>query len=298
MDLYWWILIVIIILFILWGPGSSLLYSLGALAIRTRSRRRIPDTDIGKCAGVYSIQGSRAHMEDTYQAAINLGGNPKHAFYGVYDGHGGHRASDFAAEHLHKLFLKNNYQTNPTQALLDAFKELDTLWLTDATQNNFDDGTTVICALIIDQVLYVANVGDSRSVLGHGGKSQDMSTDHKPGREDEKKRIENLGGRIIYYGTWRVEGVLAVTRAIGDKRLKKYISAVPEITERKLEAEDDYLILATDGVWDVLSSQEAVDVIMECEDTREMARRLTETAYKRGSMDNITALVIDLSKYR
>jgi len=56
--------------------------------------------------------------------------------------------------------------------------------------------------------------------------------------------------------------------------------------------------LATDGVWDVLSSQEAVDVITECEDTREMARRLTETAYKRGSMDNITALVIDLRKYR
>jgi len=172
------------------------------------------------------------------------------------------------------------------------------MWLTVATASNFDDGTTAICALIIAGTLFVANVGDSRAVLVCCGKAMDMSVDHKPGREDEKKRIENLGGRIIYYGTWRVEGVLAVTRAIGDRRLKKYVSAVPEIKERKLQSGDDFLILATDGVWDVLSSQEAVDVILGCgDDTREMARRLTETAYKRGSMDNITSLVIDLRKY-
>jgi protein phosphatase 1L len=299
MIIVYWILIALVIAFLAWGPGSTLLYTLGSFAIKSRSRRRIPDTDIGKCAGVYSIQGSRAHMEDTYQAAINLGGKPKHAFYGVYDGHGGHRASDFAAEHLHKLFLKSDYENNPVQSLIDAFKELDTMWLTVATQNNYDDGSTVICVLIVASTLYVANVGDSRSVIARGGKGYDMSVDHKPGREDEKKRIENLGGRIIYYGTWRVEGVLAVTRAIGDRRLKKYVSAVPEIQERKLQSDDEFLILATDGVWDVLSSQEAVDVIMACgDDTREMARRLTETAYKRGSMDNITSLVIDLRKYQ
>jgi len=188
MLFYYWILIAIVVAFLAWGPGSSLLYTLGSFAIKSRTRRRIPDTDIGKCAGVYSIQGSRAHMEDTYQAAINLGGKPKHAFYGVYDGHGGHRASDFAAENLHKLFLKSDYENNPTQSLLDAFKELDTMWLTVATQNNFDDGSTVICVLIIAQTLYVANVGDSRSVLARGGKSTDMSVDHKPGREDEKKK--------------------------------------------------------------------------------------------------------------
>jgi len=237
-------------------------------------------------------------MEDTYQAAINLGGKPKHAFYGVYDGHGGHRASDFAAEHLHKLILKNDYENQTLRAMQNAFKELDSMWLTVATASNYDDGSTAIVVLILASTLYVANVGDSRAVLACGGKAFDMSLDHKPGREEEKKRIEGLGGRIIYYGTWRVEGVLAVTRAIGDRRLKKYVSAVPEIKQRKIEEGDDFLILATDGVWDVLSSQEAVDVIGGCgDDTREMARRLTETAYKKGSMDNITSLVIDLRKY-
>jgi len=298
MVIYWWILTVLVIALIAWGRGASFLYTLGSFAIKSKNLRRIPDTDIGRCAGVYSIQGSRAHMEDTYQAAINLGGKPKHAFYGVYDGHGGHRASDFSAEHLHKLFLKNDYEHQTNDGILDAFKELDTMWLTVATTNNYDDGCTAICAIIIGQILYVANVGDSRAVLACSGKAFEMSEDHKPGREDEKKRIENLGGRIIYYGTWRVEGVLAVTRAIGDRRLKKYVSAVPEIKQRKLQVGDDFLILATDGVWDVLSSQEAVEVILECgDDTREMARRLTETAYKRGSMDNITSLVIDLRKY-
>eukprot|EP00456_Euglypha_rotunda_P011505 TRINITY_DN13028_c0_g1_i16.p1 TRINITY_DN13028_c0_g1~~TRINITY_DN13028_c0_g1_i16.p1 ORF type:complete len:291 (-),score=31.93 TRINITY_DN13028_c0_g1_i16:12-884(-) len=270
MPIIYWIVVVVAILFVLWTQ------------VKTRTRRRIPDTDIGNFAGVYSIQGSRAHMEDTYQAAINLSGKSNQAFYGVYDGHGGHRASDFTAENLHKLILKSDYESQPQRALTNAFKDLDAMWLTVATVQNYDDGTTAIVTLIVGGTAYVANVGDSRAVLARSGKAVEMSVDHKPVREEEKKRIEQLGGRIIYYGTWRVEGVLAVTRAIGDRRLKKYVSAVPEIVQRKIQSGDDFLILATDGVWDVLSSQEAVEVVMMCgEDTREMARRLTETAYKR-----------------
>jgi serine/threonine protein phosphatase PrpC len=91
---------------------------------------------------------------------------------------------------------------------------------------------------------------------------------------------------------------LAVTRAIGDRRLKKYVSAVPEIRVRSIKDADEYLILASDGVWDVLSSQAAVDVVCAAKDVTEASRRLTETAYKRGSMDNITSLVIDLRPYK
>jgi len=107
-----------------------------------------------------------------------------------------------------------------------------------------------------------------------------------------------LGGRIIHYGTWRVEGVLAVTRAIGDRRLKAYVTAVPEITERKLESSDEFLILASDGVWDVFSCQDAVDIVKSEKDVQAGARKLTEASYHRGSMDNITTLVVDLSYYR
>jgi len=104
---------------------------------------------------------------------------------------------------------------------------------------------------------------------------------------------------LFFFGTWRVEGVLAVTRAIGDRRLKKYVSAVPEIKRRKIQEGDQFLILATDGVWDVLSSQEACEVVLTSGgDVREAARKLTTTAFNRGSLDNITSLVIDLRQFR
>lgn len=264
--------------------------------------RSTPRVNLGDHAGVRSIQGSRQHMEDTYQAAINLAGDDKNAFFGVFDGHGGARASDFTAEHLHTQILfgsnPHKWEEEPQAALEWGFKQLDYNWLMLATKNNWDDGTTAVTSLIHQGVLYVANVGDSRAVLSHQGKAVDMSHDHKPIREDEKARIEKLGGRIIHYGTWRVEGVLAVTRAIGDRRLKKYVSAVPEIKTRSIKDGDEYLILASDGVWDVLSSQAAVDVVCSAKDVHEAARRLTETAYKRGSMDNITSLVIDLRAFR
>lgn len=84
-------------------------------------------------------------------------------------------------------------------------------------------GDTFRCSLIsllpsaLTMQLYVANLGDSRAVLCSNGRAVAMSEDHKPNREDERRRIEALGGRVIHYGTWRVEGILAVSRAIGDR---------------------------------------------------------------------------------
>jgi len=192
MPIIYWIVVVIAILFVLWTQ-----------AVKTRTRRRIPDTDIGNFAGVYSIQGSRAHMEDTYQAAINLSGKSNQAFYGVYDGHGGHRASDFTAENLHKLILKSDYELQPQRALMNAFKDLDAMWLTVATVQNYDDGTTAIVTLIVGGTVYVANVGDSRAVLARSGKAVEMSVDHKPVREEEKKKNRTI--RRKNYLLWNME---------------------------------------------------------------------------------------------
>ena len=78
----------------------------------------------------------------------------------------------------------------------------------------------------------VANVGDSRAVLSKGGKAVPMSVDHKPNRLDERRRIENAGGVVVWAGTWRVGGVLAVSRAFGDRMLKQYVVALPDIQVR------------------------------------------------------------------
>jgi len=222
----------------------------------------------------------------------------KKAFYGVFDGHGGHSCSEYTAENLHKLILKQNYSIQPIPSLKSGFKQLDHDWLSIAEKNNMDDGSTVISCLIVNGVIYVANVGDSRAVLSSNGKAIAMSRDHKPNREDEKSRIEKLGGRIIHYGTWRVEGVLAVTRAIGDRKLKTYVTALPEITDRPIGESDEFLILASDGVWDVFKDQDAVDIVKSAGNVQSGAKKLTEASYHRGSMDNITSLVIDLTYYR
>ena len=83
-----------------------------------------------------------------------------------------------------------------------------------------------------------------------------MSIDHKPCRPDEEERIKALGGKVVYWGRWRVEGILAVSRAIGDANLKPYVSCDPEFIERKIEEEDMYLVLASDGLWDVMRNDE------------------------------------------
>ena len=82
-----------------------------------------------------------------------------------------------------------------------------------------------------------------------------MSIDHKPNRPEERERIENAGGVVVWAGTWRVGGVLAVSRAFGDRPLKKYVVPTPEIRTEAITPEDEFVIFASDGLWDVMSNQ-------------------------------------------
>lgn len=260
--------------------------------------------DLGSNVGVKSIRGARPYMEDMYQVKHNLTNGGDVAFYGVFDGHGGARASEFAFRSLASILKSQpDLISNPHRALITAFQTLDREWLHEAELSDYDDGSTAIVALIVKHTLYLANLGDCRAVLSRHGVALDMSHDHKPIRKDEKERIEKLGGKIIFHGTWRVQGALAVTRAFGDRKYKKYITATPEVSVRQLREDDHFLILASDGVWDVLSSQDAVDVVhdeMSLSGSSndyciQAAIKLADTAYLSGSMDNITALVVDLN---
>lgn len=147
----------------------------------------------------------------------------------------------------------------------------------------------------IQRDIWVANVGDSRCVLAHGNRAVELSTDHKPNNPEEKKRIEDLGGSVsLIKGTWRVEKTLALSRAIGDIHLKPYVIAQPDILHRRILDTDTWLILATDGIWDVLSSQDAINLIASCKTANEAASRLVVAGHTLGSQDNLTALVVDL----
>ena len=122
------------------------------------------------------------------------------------------------------------------------------------------------------------------------------NVDHKPNRTDERERIEAAGGIVVWAGTWRVGGVLAVSRAFGDRFLKRYVVAHPEIAEESIGAEDDCLVLASDGVWDVLQNQEVATLIRDMDDAEQAAKKITEEAYHRGSNDNISCIVVKFRK--
>jgi protein phosphatase 1L len=113
-------------------------------------------------------------------------------------------------------------------------------------------GATGTIALVVDNVLYVANVGDSSAIICQKGIPIHLTTEHKASVETEKLRIKEAGGLVVWYGGWRVNGTSAVSRSIGDEPLSDFLIAEPSIIAHRLQEDDDFLVLASDGLWDVL----------------------------------------------
>ncbi|KAL6774179.1 hypothetical protein ACKKBG_A24055 [Auxenochlorella protothecoides x Auxenochlorella symbiontica] len=168
-------------------------------------------------------------------------------------------------------------------------------------------GTTAVVVLIGASMLYVANAGDSRAVLCRDGLALPLTDDHKAAREDETARVEAAGGQILFWNGVRVMGLLAVSRAIGDHSLRPYVIAEPEVTIVHRHPADELLVMASDGLWDVMGNQEACTLARKCllrarqrGSSRQSAARvaatvLTRAAVDRGSRDNVTVVVVDLS---
>ncbi|RFU31283.1 hypothetical protein B7463_g5065, partial [Scytalidium lignicola] len=144
------------------------------------------------------------------------------------------------------------------------------------------------------RVLYTANVGDARIVLCRNGKGLRLSYDHKGSDENEGKRIANAGGLILNN---RVNGVLAVTRALGDTYMKDIVTGHPYTTETVIQPDmDEFIILACDGLWDVCSDQEAVDLVRNIQDPVVAAKHLVDHALARFSTDNLSCMIVRLNK--
>ncbi|KAH0547603.1 hypothetical protein FGG08_000328 [Glutinoglossum americanum] len=140
------------------------------------------------------------------------------------------------------------------------------------------------------RVLYTANVGDARIVLCRNGKALRLSYDHKGSDENEGRRIANAGGLILNN---RVNGVLAVTRALGDAYMKDLVTGHPYTTETVIHPEvDEFIILACDGLWDVCSDQEAVDLVRQNHDPQAASKALVDHALARFSTDNLSCMIV------
>ncbi|OBT87869.1 hypothetical protein VE02_02616 [Pseudogymnoascus sp. 03VT05] len=144
------------------------------------------------------------------------------------------------------------------------------------------------------RVLYTANVGDARIVLCRNGRGLRLSYDHKGSDENEGKRIANAGGIILNN---RVNGVLAVTRALGDAYMKELVTGHPYTTETVIQPDlDEFIILACDGLWDVCSDQEAVDLVRNVQDPVVASKQLVDYALNRFSTDNLSCMIVRLNK--
>lgn len=164
------------------------------------------------------------------------------------------------------------------------------------------DGSTAAVALLKDQVLYTANVGDSEILLAHaeGGKLQPvtLTEKHLPTNPSEKQRVEALGGYVF---SGRLFGRLAVSRALGDQELKQpkveanYVSAEPYMAKRTLQAGDEFMIIACDGLWFKFSYEEGVNYVQKLRKANtppaEICQKMVAEALERGSLDNITMIL-------
>jgi serine/threonine protein phosphatase PrpC len=229
--------------------------------------------DLGLWWGVADMQGWRKTMEDAFVASGHFPqgsqGWEDTGIFGVFDGHGGSQVADLCAAELPRAIARGRV-SKPKDTMRSSFLAVDR----NLGRANLDHvGCTAVVSLIDKQKICVANAGDSRAVLSRNGRAFALSRDHKPNLPAEMERIRNAGGHVSehHVGTnklYRVNRDLAVSRAMGDFRLKRnpklgeesqLVSCVPEIQFCIRQPEDEFMIIACDGVWDVLSSQEAVD---------------------------------------
>eukprot|EP00285_Hemiselmis_virescens_P009965 CAMPEP_0173399936 /NCGR_PEP_ID=MMETSP1356-20130122/46397_1 /TAXON_ID=77927 ORGANISM="Hemiselmis virescens, Strain PCC157" /NCGR_SAMPLE_ID=MMETSP1356 /ASSEMBLY_ACC=CAM_ASM_000847 /LENGTH=400 /DNA_ID=CAMNT_0014359753 /DNA_START=238 /DNA_END=1437 /DNA_ORIENTATION=+ len=244
-------------------------------------------------------QGRRPHMEDSFDFGMMRGAI---TFCGVYDGHAGTRAVNMLKDKLVASLDAglNGMDFSRTAEVDRVIKrvvcQLDDVFVQEAKEHKWHDGSTATTVMIKGTQLVVANVGDSRTILCRLGQAVPLSSDHKPSRPDERDRIIAAGGTISTMGVLRVNGILATSRTIGDgsMKVKNYITCEPEMTHHEIQPGDEYVILASDGLWDVISNQQAAELACKCGSPSVAAKTLIDEALKKGANDNITVAVVDL----
>lgn len=281
-------------------PVSSL--GFGVPATPSAVARDVVEAE-GDGYSVYCKRGRREYMEDRYTAGDNLRGESNLAFFGVFDGHGGAKAAEFAANNLEKNILDEvimSEEQDVEEAVKRGYLNTDSEFM----KQDPHGGSCCVTALIRNGNLVVSNAGDCRAVISRGGVAEALTSDHRPSREDERERIETSGGYVdLCRGVWRIQGSLAVSRAIGDRHLKQWVTAEPETKVISIEPEHDLLILASDGLWDKVSNQEAVDIARPfCVGNNEQrpllaCKKLAELSASRGSLDDTSVMLIKLKHY-
>ena len=250
-------------------------------------------------------------MEDaTYVSEPTTSGQC--AFYGVFDGHGGRAAADFVGA---RLVPNIRAAAGPRvtgdalqKSMRDAYFQTDREFREAANEDDAASGATALVVCVVSDPeagtseLVVANAGDCRVVLSRAGKAIDLSTDQRPNCSTETSRIERAGG---FVEDGYINGHLGVARAFGNFHVEGLkgtetspgpLTVEPEVERWRLTGEDEFLVIACDGLWDVFSSHNAVDfartALRRHNDPGAAARELAREALRRDTCDNVTVIVV------
>ncbi|KAL0316885.1 UNVERIFIED_CONTAM: putative protein phosphatase 2C 43 [Sesamum radiatum] len=248
--------------------------------------------------GEFSFAVVQANQVLEDQSQVETG---RHAtFVGVYDGHGGPEASRYICDHLfhHLLRLARENGIMSEDILRNALSETETGFLT-LVRRAYEIrpviaaiGSCCLVGIIWKRTLYIANLGDSRAVIGYLDQSkkiiaEQLTKDHNASMEEVRKELKALHPEdsqilVMKQGVWRIKGIIQVSRSIGDAYLKRpefaldpsfprfhlpepirqpVLRSDPAICTRDLEANDKFLIFASDGLWEHLTNQEAVEIV-------------------------------------
>lgn len=235
----------------------------------------------------------RDYMEDKGVSILNINGDPDKALFCLFDGHGGDKVSKFLQSNFIEYFKEILPLDNPKEKLTSLFKKLDER----IKELNCYQVGAAACIIYItkergQKYLYSANVGDTRSILISNNEYKRLSYDHRANDGNEYKRIVNNGG-IVLGG--RVYGSLMLGRAFGDWELKSYgVTCEPSVTRINITNNDKYVIIATDGVWDVFEESDVFDLSRKINNSKELCNTLVNKSKLNGSMDNISCFVISL----
>ncbi|XP_073827457.1 uncharacterized protein isoform X3 [Musca autumnalis] len=247
--------------------------------------------------------GDKKDSSDVFTMQLNsllrgVGNNPKNSFFNNNnkDSNLGEDAAGPPQQFDASCYVENG-KINFGKLITDEVLAADHKLVEAAKKTTNIAGTTALIAIIHGSRLIVANVGDSRGVMCNArGVAIPLSFDHKPQQVRERKRIHDAGGFIAFRGVWRVAGILATSRALGDYPLKdkNLVIANPDILTFDLnDHKPSFLILASDGLWDTFTNEEACSYIKEHLHEPDFgAKSLAMQSYNRGSVDNITVLVI------
>lgn len=256
----------------------------------------------------YNEYGNLEHrkdMEDFHCIKQALGKDPHRSFFAIYDGHSGTEVAVFLKDNLHKILSKQLQENNGAdveQCLKLSFEQADAE--IDARNFKNEVGSTGTVLYLYKEVdaetkavtrhFCCANVGDSRGYLISRSAIRQITTDHKCDDKGEVERIRSKGGVVF---NKRVFGTLMLTRTFGDREMKKYgVLSTPSCYSQQIRECDLFLIVCSDGVWDVVSEEEVMKMGQEKISSDDFSKKVIQMAKDRDTRDNVSCIVVKLNK--